>query len=221
MTTARRSPRSSWIGVVALVVAAGTATSAHRRDEYLQAARLAIEPDRVEIALDLTPGIAVADRVLADLDSDGNHSIDAAEGQAYAQRVLRAIAVDVDGTPLALRLIESTVPDVGAVRNGEGALRLRVRASMPDLGAGVHRLRYRNDHRADRGAYLANALAPADARVTIEGQRRDPDQRELTIEYTLRADATTRLRAGLSVALAGALVWLVALRRRPRALRSP
>ena len=41
----------------------GSWTSAHRRDEYLQAACLAIDPDRVELALDLTAGIAVAEVV--------------------------------------------------------------------------------------------------------------------------------------------------------------
>jgi hypothetical protein len=192
-----------------------TATlSSHRRDEYLQAARLAIEPGRVEIALDLTPGIAVADQVLADVDSNRNQAFDGAEVQAYARRVLRALTVEVDGKPLTLLLIEAVAPAPGAVRTGDGAFRLRAHARMPSLGAGVHQLRYRNDYRPDLGVYLANALAPADTRVTIEAQRRDPEQRELTIEYTLEPDAATRVRAGLAVAFVGALLWLVVSRRR-------
>ena len=50
---------------LALTIAAGAAThlSAHRLDEYLQAARLGIDPDRVELQLDLTPGAAVPARI--------------------------------------------------------------------------------------------------------------------------------------------------------------
>ena len=59
----------------ALMVGAGSATSAHRRDEYLQAARIAVDPDRVRIELDLTPGIEVADGVIAGIDTDRSGTI--------------------------------------------------------------------------------------------------------------------------------------------------
>jgi hypothetical protein len=216
-----RRSRSSWIGatlVLAWSVAASTA--AHRRDEYLQAARLAIDPDRVALELDLTPGIAVAERVLAEIDADGNGSIAAAEARAYSARVLAGIAVDVDGTPLVLNLIDSTLPELSAVRNGEGSLRLHAAAALPSLSAGTHHLRYRNSHHPDIGVYLANALMPASDRVVVASQRRDVDQRELTVEYTLRDAPATRVRRGLSVAGTAALVWFTAWRRRRRGAQS-
>ena len=49
-----------------MILAGVAVVSAHRRDEYLQAARLALDPGRVQIELDLTPGIAVADAILVD-----------------------------------------------------------------------------------------------------------------------------------------------------------
>src|SRR5580765_8182089 len=55
---------------LAAAVTLGTAASAHRRDEYLQAARLAVEPGRVDLELDLTPGIEVAEAIIADIDGD-------------------------------------------------------------------------------------------------------------------------------------------------------
>ena len=42
--------------VLVLVAVAGP-VSAHRLDEYLQAARIGIDPERVQIELDLTPGV--------------------------------------------------------------------------------------------------------------------------------------------------------------------
>ena len=42
--------------------------SAHRRDELLQAARIGIAADRIELELSLTPCIAVADDVIGAID---------------------------------------------------------------------------------------------------------------------------------------------------------
>jgi hypothetical protein len=212
----RSSPRSSWLGALALVLVAGGWSSAHRRDEYLQATRLAIDPDRVQIELDLTPGIAVADSVLAELDLDRNRSISAGEARAYGARLLSAMALDVDGRPLVLGLTSSTFPRVAAMTSGEGTIRLRAFAALPRLSGGTHHLRYRNSHRSDIAVYLVNALIPASDRVAVASQRRDVDQRDVTIEYTLRPDAATRIRGGVLVAIAGALIWLAVWWRRRR-----
>jgi len=209
--SADRGPRSAVrhpaILTLVLVAACASGLSAHRRNEYLQAARLAIDPDRVEIVLDLTAGIAVADTVLAAIDRDGNASISPDEARAYAATVLKALAVHVDGDPLTLAVTDTFAPDVAAVRNGEGTLRITAVAAIPWSGAGRHRLRYRNGHRVDVGAYLANTLVPASDRVTIDSQRRDVDQRELLVEYTLQPDGATRVRGGLVVGLVTLLLW--------------
>ncbi len=195
--------------------------SAHRRDEYLQAARLAIDPGRVQIELDLTPGIAVAEQVLADIDRDGDKTIAPAEGRLYARRMLGAIALDVDGTPLSVELIDTVVPTVEAIMKGEGAMRITAVAVLPVISNGAHQLRYRNAHRPDIGVYLANALVPASDRVIIAAQRRDIAQRDLTIDYELRADRAARIRGGISVAVAGAVIFCTALWWRRRAPTRP
>jgi hypothetical protein len=182
--------------------------SAHRRDEYLQAARLAIDPDRLHLELDLTPGIAVAERVLSEIDLDSNRSISAAEAQAYSQRVLSDVTFDVDGTRIRVELANSDFPAIDAMLNGDGTARIRAVAQMPPLADGRHHLRYRNSYRADIGVYLANALVPASDRVTVEAQSRDVDQRDLVVDYVLRGDPATRTRSGLSVGLTGALILL-------------
>jgi hypothetical protein len=217
----RSSPRNSWLGALLIVFVTGSIQSAHRRDEYLQAARVAIDPDRVQIELDLTPGMAVAESVLAEVDLDRNRSISATEAGAYCARLLGAMAVDVDGTPLVLDLTGSAFPDVSAMLSGEASVRIQAGAALPGLSGGTHRLRYRNSHRSDISVYLVNALIPASERVAIASQRRDVDQRDVTIEYTLRADPATRVRGGLSVAIAGTLIWITTLWWRRRRQPSP
>jgi hypothetical protein len=188
-------------------------TAAHRRDEYLQAARIAVDPDRVRIDLDLTAGIAVADAVIADVDRDRDGAISTREAQAYASVVRQAIRLDVDGTPVAVELIDSTFPDVAAMRTGDGAIRLALGGALPPLAAGPHHLRYRNAHRDGIGVYLANALVPASDRVAISAQRRDIGQRELIIDYELRPSrprsgvALFVASIGVAVLVLGALAW--------------
>ena len=190
--------------------------SAHRRDEYLQAARLAIGPDRVDLSLDLTPGIAVADTVLGGIDRDGDGTIATDEAEAYAARLLEALSLDVDGRPLPLQLVRTLFPTVESARAGEGAIQIEVIAPLPRLSLGRHDLRFSNRHRPEISVYLANALVPESERISIGAQRRDVEQRSMTIEYELRPGAAAR--TGTAVALAGSVVWLIR-RRRPSAGR--
>ena len=187
MTMARSSWRISVVvGVVSMgIVATSAGTVAHRKDEYLQAARIALDPGRVQIYLNLTAGIAVADAVLADVDRDRSGTISAGEAAAYAQVVRKAVRLTLDGRPLSLELVDSRFPGVESIRKGEAAISLELAAGLPALAAGAHHLRFRNTHRRDIGAYLANVLVPANDRIAISSQRRDVDQRELTVDYVL------------------------------------
>jgi hypothetical protein len=208
----------------ALAAAAGMRASAHRLDEYLQAARLAIDPDRVQIELDLTPGISVAAAVLSDADANRDGVVSPAEVDACARHVLEALAIDVDGVALSPRLIARTFPSMDAIRNGEGTIRLRIAADAGSLAAGAHHLHYRNGYRSDIGIYLANALVPVNDRVTVTDQRRDIDQRELRVDFVLSGDPRKPSSTAQASSLAAALVTLAfaaGLWRYPRRRSAP
>ena len=176
---------------------ASSNVSTHRRDEYLQAARIGVEPESVRIHLDLTPGIDVADGIIAMIDHDRDASLSREEQRAYASEIVGDLQITLDGAPLTLGLTSSAFPELSALRRGEGVIRLQVSATHPSLSAGAHQLLFRNRHLAGQSVYLANALAPEDARISVTEQRRDPYQRELTIGYAI---------ARGSASLAG---WLV------------
>lgn len=199
---------------MAIVAIAAPVVSAHRRDEYLQAARIGIGQDGVQIELDLTPGIALADVIGREIDRDGTGVISASEGAAYAALVLDAIRLDVDGAPLRLELVDSRFPTPGSMKGGEGTIRLELAATVPRLRVGRHELSYRNSHHPDIGVYLANALVPTDDRVAVTAQRRDVDQRELTIAFVLRADPPAGWSGWLFGGLASIVAALAVVRRR-------
>ena len=48
-----------------LLLVLSASPSAHRLDEYLQAARLSLAHTRVELEIDLTPGASVADGIIS------------------------------------------------------------------------------------------------------------------------------------------------------------
>ena len=182
-----RAGRSAALAfALATAVIAGSAASAHRRDEFLQAARLSVEPTRVDLELDLTPGIAVAAATIADLDRDRDGALSDEEKRAYAGRVLDAVALELDGQPLHVQAIGASFPGLDDFRRGDGTIQLRSTAVLPHQDDGDHHLTFRNANHREGSAYLANALVPKSERVTITAQRRDAIQRELTIDYVLR-----------------------------------
>jgi len=215
---ARRSgKRAAFSGalVLAIVVAGAPSASAHRLDEYLLAGRVAIDPDHVELQLDLTPGVALANRIAAEIDRDRNGIISVDEIRAYAEVVRSGITLAVDGNPLHPNLVESRAPAIDALARGTGTIQLRWVAQLPPLAAGPHRLFYRNAHHPDIGVYLANVLVPANDRVAVTGQDRDVDQREFTVEYELRTARTRGSRRIMLVGIGGVLAGVVlALGRR-------
>jgi hypothetical protein len=217
-----RSSRASKVGVgltLAILALGSAGVSAHRRDEYLQAARLGIEPGSVRIELDLTPGIALADAIIGDIDRDRDGRLTADEQHDYAARALEALHVEVDGLGLSVQLAASRFPDLDAMRRGEGVIQITSSVPVQPLSAGSHQLLFRNGHHPESSVYLANALVPDSDRVAVRAQRRDPDQRELTIDYSLSAApsrATTGWLPG-SIAFSALLLGIAALRRLTRA----
>src|SRR4051812_44618294 len=178
--------RAAAPAVMAVLVAA-VAVSAHRRDELLQAARVAIEPGAVQIEIDLTPGISLANAVLTDIDRDRDGSLSTAEQGGYAATVLSALDVAVDGTAVPMALQGWSFPAIDVVRRGEGVIRVQSGAPLPPLAPGAHHLSMRNRHHPAQSVYLANALVPRSDRVAVTAQHRDAEQRELVIDYDLRA----------------------------------
>lgn len=205
--------------MLALVIAGGAELSAHRTDEYLQAARIAIDPGRVQIELDLTPGIALSETILADIDRNRDGSLSAEEQRVYGGRVMSALTLEVDGAPVRPLLAAASFPDAGAMRRGEGTIRLQSAATFSRVSGGAHQLFFRNRHHPDRSVYLANALVPESPRVSVTAQRRDVGQTELTIDYIVRGAPARPAPAWLLGGLAAAAALSALLIRPLRALR--
>ena len=214
MRSSRGSSGSARLAAIGLFLIAAGGVSAHRRDEYLQAARLAIEPAAVRLEMDLTPGIAMAEAIIAGIDRDRDGSLSPAEQHAYGMLVVSAVDVEFDGHAVRAELSGVGFPELDAVRRGEGTIRVRSTAVLTPASAGLHQLLFRNRHHPEQSVYLANALVPETSQVSITAQRRDREQTELAIDYLLRGDPP-RGSGGWLVAVIAAGTLVSALLVRP------
>ena len=159
---------------------------AHRLDEYLQATRISVATDRIDVSIDLTPGVAVADQVLARIDRDNDGRISEAEGAAYARRVLKDIQIRLDGKVLAARLVGTSVPTLSEIRGGLGVIRIKTTASVRLIGPGQHTFSLFNAHLPAISVYLVNALVPKDSAIKLGNQTRDEPQKAYRLEFEVK-----------------------------------
>jgi hypothetical protein len=170
------------LGCLLLLLA--TDALAHRLDEYLQATRVSVATNRVDVSIDLTPGVAVADQVLAVVDKDQDGRVSEAEVAAYAQRVLKDMRVGLDEKVLALSLMDTSFPTPEDVKKGTGVIRIKAIAPVGPLAAGKHALTLTNAHLPAISVYLVNALAPKDPAIKIKKQTRDELQKNYRLEFS-------------------------------------
>jgi hypothetical protein len=166
----------------ALTLFAAVPAHAHRLDEYLQATTISIRKGRVQAQMRLTPGTAVFPVVFAAMDTDHDGVLSAPERRGYADRVLRDLAVTVDGASLPLRLVATEFADVDLMKEGRGDVQIDFDAVVPP-GGEKRRLTIENHHQAAIAAYLVNALVPIDPDIRIKTQDRSYDQSFYGVRY--------------------------------------
>ena len=161
---------------------------AHRLDEYLQATLVEIEPGAIRLQINLVPGMAVAEEVLALIDRDKDGTISKNEAAAYGETVKRDLIVRCDDGKAELKLIGSTFPEPAEIRAGVGIIQLEFSvapAPAAPLATAPHRFVLENRHFPKAGVYLFNAAKPKAATVQIAAQKRNDNQSAGEIEYTL------------------------------------
>jgi hypothetical protein len=158
---------------------------AHRDDEYLQATLVVIEPREVRLQINLTPGIAVAEQVIALVDRNRDGAISTKEVAAYTELLKRDLTVRLDGRNSELKLTASEFVPPDELRTGSGIIQIEFSASFGPLAAGSHSLMLENRHLTKMSVYLINASQPRFATVQITKQKRNRNQSAGEIEFTL------------------------------------
>jgi hypothetical protein len=169
------------LGCLLLVLA--TDALAHRLDEYLQATRVSVATNRIDLSIDLTPGVAIVNQLLIVIDKDRDGRVSEEEVAAYAQRVLKDIRIGLDEKVLALSLVDTSFPALHEVKGGLGVIRIKATAPVGRLSAGRHTVSLTNAHLPAMSVYLVNALVPKDQAIKITNQTRDELQKNYRLEF--------------------------------------
>jgi hypothetical protein len=188
--------------------------SAHRLDEYLQAAQISIDPERVVVDLYLTPGIEIFPRVMAAIDRDGDGAASSEEQAQYVRDILPALTLSVDGTTYPLTLVFHQYADERLLREGLGAIHLEAVATPPRVTAGSHTVVFENRFAPDIGVYVANAMLPREPGISIRSQTRDALQQRIEIAYDF--EPPTGGGSGIVMWLVVGVAVVLALRWYPR-----
>lgn len=159
--------------------------SAHRLDEYLQATRISVDTNRINLSIKLTPGVAIADELLVVIDKDRDGRISNEEVAVYAHRVLKDIQVGLDETTLTLSLVDASFPAIREVKEGHGVIQINATARVGQLAVGSHTLSLTNAHLPAISVYLVNVLVPKDEALKITKQTRDEFQRTYRLEFSV------------------------------------
>ena len=186
----------------------------HRLDEYLQACLVTLERNRVQIELDLTPGVAVLPLVMSAIDTDGDGMLSQAERDAYASQVLRDLSLSVDGQRIPARLLSSIYPSLPELQEGLGTIRLEIAWDLSSLNLDATRhLRLENRHQRRTSVYLINSLVPTDPAIRILNQSRNELQSVYSLDYQAGPSTSSWtdvqvLTAGVALLLLGRLTFL-------------
>jgi hypothetical protein len=172
-----------WLLALLAGVACPAIARAHVLDEYLQATLVCIEPGDIRLKMNLTPGVEIADKVLALLDEDRDGEVSSDEGIAYAGRLKRDLTARLDGRDVDLRLTASRVPPLADLRTGHGIAQIEFSLDSGTLTGGLHKLVVQNRHTPDLGVYLFNAARPTSDAIRIVRQNRNQNQSRGEIEF--------------------------------------
>jgi hypothetical protein len=172
--------RFTAVGLILLCI--GARASAHRLDEYLQAATISVSKDRIQAQLRLTPGVAVFPVVFAAIDTNADGVLSETEQRTYAGRVIRDLSITIDGVHLKPRLVSMRFPGLGELKEGLGEIQLELKADLPPGGVD-RRLIFEDHHESRISAYLVNVLVPLDPNIRIKDQNRNYQQSFYQLDY--------------------------------------
>jgi hypothetical protein len=184
-------------------------------EQCLQATLVEIQPTRIRLLINLTPGTEVAGKVIALLDGDQDGVISPQEGETYLKLLGSELTAGLDGEALDLKVGGSSFPPPGEFNSGHAIIQAEFLAVV-SIAEGEHRLSIENRHLREISAYLVNATRPRWSTVEVLRQNRNENQTVGEIEFLVRRPGEgMKMLAGIA-AVVVVLVAVAWRRRRGR-----
>src|ERR1700722_16589312 len=140
------SARSRFIWMLLAIHGLTSIGFAHQLDEYLQATLVSVEPGGIRLQINLTPGVAVAEKVLALIDRDHNGVISKEEAVAYAESLRRDLVLKVDEREVEAKLEATSFPTPAELRTGWEIILIDFSVKAGALAPGGHKFTLETRH---------------------------------------------------------------------------
>jgi nickel/cobalt exporter len=181
-----------WLWFISLMVMRlilPPAALAHPLDEFYQVTYVVVAPTRITLQIEQYPGVLIAPRLLALIDTNHDDAISDQESQAYVNLFLQAIIFDIDGQPTALTPARLEFSSPLDLRAGIGVIRFDLFTDLPAEHQGSHQFYYKNSYQPEFSVYLANAISDAPQWVNLTQQEHDVFRSSLRFDYTIKPGA--------------------------------
>jgi len=165
-----------------ILLTLGASVFGHRLDEYLQATLFSVERDHLQGTMRLIPGVSVATRVVASIDTNGDGILSEGEQQAYAERVLKDLSISIDAKSVQPVLVAQKFPTIEEMREGLGEIQIEFSVELAGGGA-KRKIIFANRHESGMSVYLVNCLVPRDPEIRIVAQSRNENQSVYELDY--------------------------------------
>jgi hypothetical protein len=129
--------------------------------------------------------VAVAEKVLAVIDGDGDGVISKGEAAAYANALKRDLIVRLDDRNATPQLTVSNFPQLAELRAGIGIIQIEFSLTSSSSAPGAHKITLENRHLPAMSVYLINAAKPKSTLVRIDEQKRNQNQSSGEIGFAI------------------------------------
>lgn len=158
---------------------------AHRMDGLLQSSLVEILPSQLGVEVTLVPGIAIAPKVAALLDANGDGMVSEIESAVWGEAFMECQRVIVDGRSLPLNLQSIRFSSIAEMTNGHSEIVVHFTADISTTAQNPHTITCMNGYEPMPSTYQSNGLVPKAPGVHVDQQRRDELQKELTLLVVL------------------------------------
>ncbi len=154
--------------------------AAHPMDSLNQAAYITLQPQKVSIELDFTPGELVAAQFVQEFDGK---SLNLETLQKFTQKLLKRehFRLDEKEIDLKLEFAQSQIPDLALLKSGGAQLQLLLIGDLPNV-SGKHQFVFENKYQPVKSAYAANVFVESKD-VQIIQQSRDSNLQVFRVDF--------------------------------------
>jgi hypothetical protein len=208
---------SSTVIAIACAVHLAGPVWAHRTAGLLQSSLVEVLPSQVGVEVTLTPGMDIAPKMVALLDTDGDGVFSGIESAVWSEVFMVGQSMKVEGQLIPLQLQSVRTSPLGEMTNGHAEIVVHFTADLDPSTRGARTIVCANRYEPIPCTYQCNGLVPKAPGVHLSSHRRDSDERELTLsaEFSSPGGVENQLTPPLvrvsKLRLASATGWLVGI----------